>query len=585
MKQTGIKILSFLLCVLLLAGLYPVGGEAATREDAELKAQVEALYEKCLYTSGKDSFSSLCGAFVSWELYNLGITTTVVGGDGNDHYDNFKDQKYSTGGCRIEAYPDTRYDLLGALNAISENGTRDVYNLMVGFHKTNTALGQKYGHAMVINAIIDGRVYFCESFDHTVAGKKYAEGSVIVCTIREFADAYNARMIFEGIIHFGLTTYAEYGTYYPASFGGEVETATEIYSEPCLPTVDDRSRLLRTVRPGDRLTVVGLYHTPEGEYWYEIQDSQRSYIRADKTKRLAMCYTDVVLADAVAPAEIRKGNGFDIKGQVTAENNLITELRGQIFKHNGSTLEVVQTESVEIADNSYTLSRSELSNNLAFRKLEKGKYRYELTATIQSYYYENGSVKLHRNTLRLWSADFLVVNRTGTTCKLELYANGGVAEVNSLQVEKGSSQWQLPGVTREGYAFDGWYTCDGVKVTQSYALNAGTTLYARWKSTGAYTGWQLEEGRWVYLENGRPKDGFIEDGDKVYYINIDRQMLTGWAIIDGKKYYFNGGGDLHIGWLETKKGKFYCTRNGVLTGTQSIDGVQYTFTGGGVLVH
>ncbi len=584
MKQKTVKVLSFLICLVLLVGMLPLGGKAATTDAAELKAQIKALYEKCLYTSGKTTFSSQCGAFVSWELYNLGITTTVVGGDGNDHYDNFKNQKYSTGGCRIEAYPDTEYDLLEAINAITENGTRDVYNLMVGFHKTNTALGQKYGHAMLINAIIDGVVYFCESFDHTVAGKKYAEGTVITCTIREFADAYNARMIFEGIIHFGLTTYAEYGTFYPASFGGEVEAAAEIYSEPCLPGVDDRSRLLRTAQPGERLTVVGLYHTPEGEYWYELQGSERAYIRADKTKRLAMCYTDVVVTDAVAPAEIRKGNGFDIKGQVRAKNNTITNLRGQIFKNNSGTLETVQTESVEVTGNSYTLSKSTLSNNLAFRKLEAGDYRYELSAVVKSHYYENGKVQTSWQTVKLWSADFRVVTKTGTTYKLELYANGGVAEVNSLQVSKDSALETLPEILREGYAFDGWYTADGVKVAPGYVVSSSQTLYARWKTLSGFTGWRLEEGRWVYLENGRPKDGFVEDGGKVYYMDIDRQLLTGWAIIDGRKYYFNGGGDLHTGWLETGKGKYYCTRSGVLTGTHEIDGVTYTFTGGGVLI-
>ncbi len=585
MKQKTVRRLAFLICLVLLVGLLPMGGRAAVTDDAELKAQIKALYARCLYTSGKTTFSSQCGAFVSWELYNLGITATVVGGDGNDHYDNFKNQKYSTGGCRIEAYPDTEYDLLEALNAISENGTKNVYNLMVGFHKTNTTLGQKYGHAMLINAIIDGVVYFCESFDHTVAGKKYPEGEVITCTIREFADAYNAKMIFEGIIHFGLTTYAEYGTYYPASFGGEVSQTAEIYTEPCLPGVDDRSTLLRVAQPGDRLTVIGLYRNTKGEYWYQLQDSVRAYIRADKTKMLELCYADVTVTDAVAPSEIRKGNGFDIKGQVSAKYNVVTDLRGQILKHSNGTLETVQTESVEVTDNKYTLSKSVLSNDLAFRKLEAGSYRYELYAVVKSHYYEAGKVQTQWQTVKLWAADFLVVTQTGTTYKLDLYANGGNAAVNSLRVEKGSAIGILPEVTRDGYEFDGWYTSGGVKVTESFVADASQTLYARWKCTDSFTGWRLEEGRWVYLENGRPKDGFVEDGGKVYYVNIDRQMLTGWAIIDGKKYYFNGGGDLHIGWLETKKGKFYCTRGGVLTGSQIIDGVQYTFTGGGVLVN
>jgi hypothetical protein len=56
----------------------------------------------------------------------------------------------------VKAYPASQYTLLDALNTITRNGTLDVYNILVGFQRTNTQLGSIYGHALLIHGIIDG---------------------------------------------------------------------------------------------------------------------------------------------------------------------------------------------------------------------------------------------------------------------------------------------------------------------------------------------------------------------------------------------------------------------------------------------
>ncbi len=40
----------------------------------------------------------------------------------------------------------------------------------------------------------------------------------------------------------------------------------------------------------------------------------------------------------------------------------------------------------------------------------------------------------------------------------------------------------LPTPTRKGYTFAGWYTADGVKVTESFQFTEDTVLYARWST-------------------------------------------------------------------------------------------------------
>jgi phosphoesterase RecJ-like protein len=52
-------------------------------------------------------------------------------------------------------------------------------------------------------------VYFTESFDLTISGKRYPEGQCVVASIAEFAKSYNSWCKYEGLIHFGLKTYEE----------------------------------------------------------------------------------------------------------------------------------------------------------------------------------------------------------------------------------------------------------------------------------------------------------------------------------------------------------------------------------------
>ncbi len=583
MHKKILRILSALLVMVLLIGMCPIGTQAATTEPNALKKEVEDLYKLCLRTAGVSSFHGYCGALVSWQIYKLGITKGYMGANGNDQYDTYKNLDYTSGGYRVRPYPATKYNLKAALNAISENGTKDVYNILIGFQKTNTVAGQKFGHCVLINAIVDGVVYFSESYPSTMAGKYYKEGAAITCSIDQFVRFYANWTVFEGAIHFDLKTYNESCTYYPAYLNAGVLENTQMYSAPCQTEVDDRSQPLRQILAGERITVTGLYQNTEGEFWYQVQDTQTGYIPADKTQMLDLRYEDITASGLVAPAELKQGSAFDVKGVVKSQYNQICTIRGQVFRYeDGGQTHVMSTTDL-LDGQSYSLSRSKLSDALAFRKLQLGSYRYELAVVVGNYYFADGTLQTEWKTLKLWLSDFQVVSQKGNTYSVTFDANGGTASLNAAEVAAGGTLAALPEAQREGYVFDGWYTVDGGRVTSDLVVTSDMTLCAKWKVSEDFTGWTVENGQWVYLENGQAKTGFLTIDGIIYHINAEGLLDTDWVTIDGRKYYFNGNGALHLGWLETADGTYYLTENGALTGEAEIDGKTYIFRDDGTL--
>lgn len=193
-----------LILVLLLSVLpFPASAEKSAQE---IITQIRNTYQACLRNAGISSFNGLCGSYVARQIEALGITTTCVGGDGKDQYNNHASLSTTSGGYPVAAYPASSYSLLAALNAITANGTRNAYNMMVGFEKgSNSSNGLTYGHSMFIHAIIDGTVYFSESFGTSAGtGTYHSEGDPISLSISSFCSWYTGWTVqYEGVIHFG----------------------------------------------------------------------------------------------------------------------------------------------------------------------------------------------------------------------------------------------------------------------------------------------------------------------------------------------------------------------------------------------
>ncbi len=582
------RILSMVLILMLFVSMIPSQAAAASSRDsdkiAQIKQEMKDLYKACQKASGNNSFHGYCGRLVSYQLYILGITDKYIGSHGKNHFDNYIGVEYSTGGYHVQTYPASGYTLMEALNQISADGTKDAYNIMVGFQRTTSVAGSKWGHSLLINAIIDGMVYYTESYSTRMNGVFYPEGSPIVCSIKDFVKYYDSYSTLDGLVHFGKKTYADSCEAFPAYLNASVTQETQLYTMPCISRVDESSKEVRTVKPGERILVTGLYRNTEGEYWYQVEERQIYYIRADRTQVLSMRYDDVVAEKVAAPAELRRGRGFNIKGRILSAYNEICTIRAQVFAYTDQSAEHVMSTTHTLQGRSYSLDGTSISRQLYFRNLEEGNYRYELAAVVGNYYVADGTLQAEWKTLKLWVSDFRVVTRQGGTYSVSFDANGGTASLNAADVAIGDSLPSMPEAFRDGYVLEGWYTQAGELVTEDTVISGNITLTAKWVNAKDMTGWYMEEGRWVYLENGVQKTGFVQTDGIIYHINAEGYLDVDWVQIDGKTYYFNGNGAMHLGWLDTQAGRYYFTVNGAYIGWLNIDYNRYYFNSNGIML-
>lgn len=77
-------------------------------------------------------------------------------------------------------------------------------------------------------------------------------------------------------------------------------------------------------------------------------------------------------------------------------------------------------------------------------------------------------------------------------------ANGGTVELNSKSVTYDSTYGDLPVPTRTGYAFEGWYNAENVRIypTTSVRITADQTLYAHWTANSYEVTFKSQETSW-----------------------------------------------------------------------------------------
>lgn len=168
----------------------------------ELVDRIQLSYHGAKKVTGFWGFYGRCSTLVNGTIVALGINADYHSCDGNDVYDLYENMERTNCGYDVVCYGAETYDLEGALNAVSENGTKNVYNLVIGWQGGRTGASSTYGHTCFIQGIVDGMVYFCESYGLELANTFYREGAPIVCTIAEFAEYYDKWAFFEGLVHF-----------------------------------------------------------------------------------------------------------------------------------------------------------------------------------------------------------------------------------------------------------------------------------------------------------------------------------------------------------------------------------------------
>ena len=554
-----IRVISALLAIVLAIALIPAPArvDAAALTATEIQQQIRSAYLRSLSASGRETFNGYCGTLVSWQMFCLGIDRKIYACDGKNQFDLYSGMEMTTGGYRVTSYPASEYTLKEALNAITNNGTIDVYNMVVGFEKTNTAAGSIYGHALMVHAILDGIVYFVECYDSAVAGRYWAEGQPISCTIDQFCEYYNRWTVFDGIAYFGLKTYADMCEEYACNMQAMVTENATVYDEPGDPGIYDASADMSVIA-GQWLHVTGLYKTPYGKYWYRVTyGDQIGYVEAEKLAMESVCAKDLTIASLRVPANLHQGYSFVVRGTVSGEVSQVESVSVTVCSEDGQTQ---YSGTAQPKNGKTALNSSGINNALPFRKMPAGTYDLIIEAVVTIHVLEDGEVVTKTETVQLHRSQFQIVTDWGKYYTVSFNGNGGDALIDQTTVAKGSSVGALPTAQRSGYAFAGWsLDAEGTQsASAETVISANTTLYAQWTAGHAgEEGWQHTESGSHYCGGENAVAGWVTFEDLYFYQYADGTLATGWAWIDGGLRYFNAAGVL-ITQLQGADGQVYC---------------------------
>lgn len=541
------RLITLLLTLALIGSQLPSFARAhgASDKAAQIQQQITSTFRAAQRSSGMSSFNGWCATLVGWQLYHLGIDAEMHCKDGKDEYDMYKTQRVSTGGYKITCYPSSIYNLRSALNAITANGTKDAYNIMVGFERTSTEMGQIYGHAVLIHAIIDGQVYFAECYNSSFDGKFWPEGSAISCSIDTFCNSYNAWTIFDGIIYFGVKTYADTCEIYPAAMNAMVLTAAEVYKEPSDPGLYEAEKTGGVLTPGEIIRVDSLLKTPGGDYWYAL-DTDHAYVPADALEFTSEDYTDITIDKLRVPGVLRKGNGHLLQGIISSTSCLLDSVTVSVYDTAAETEEPVFSGSLQASSSTIDLNTWKLDRYMSFRTLPAGTYQISISVHAYGFRLENDLPVERCKTLEIWRSELQVVSDWSQYATITFNGNGGNADIAQTVIKIGAPLEELPAATQETADFTGW-TFDAAgqqPVPEDFVVTGDTTLYAQWKAATNLTGWQTKNGTLVFYSGGAPKPGWTSLGNLTFYQNEDGSRLTGWHKIEDVWYSFNDLGIL-----------------------------------------
>jgi glucan-binding YG repeat protein len=523
------RILAAFLCLVLLCAVLPMPAAAAT--DAEVQRicdQIEAIYKKTQRSAGYWNLEGFCGLMAGWELYHLGITEVAITQNGNDMYDTLKSSPYIREGYRVDCYPDTEYSLEEALNTVTACGTRDVYNIMVGFHWTHTAAGRLWGHVMVIHAILDGIVYFTEGFA-TDFGKDPSKA--MICTIEEFAELYDSWTRFEGLIHFGDSSHETGDDIYGSNLFVQTENPVTLQTAP----EENCKQFGRTVQAGERLYATATVEKQDGSRYYRIEEAgQTYYVPTQDLTPVYFAYDDLKVTDLVIPAQIAVGEKASLTGQIRSQN-MIATLVLQVADSNG---EVVN--AAELRKNSYmvTLDSKAVTSAVNLSSLPAGNYTYSIFCDMVNYHDTGELVIGDMQRVQVAQCPFTVGEGEPVAPQ--------EAVVTVKQIKNG---WNYDNGLWYYYENDlpktGWYCENGVDY---YLLPDGQ----------AATGWHNIHGKNRYFtETGALRSGWLETAEGKYYLRSNGEPAVGCIYIDGTAYFFEKDGRMVSEYVVEVAGVYY----------------------------
>ncbi|MCM1309043.1 MAG: leucine-rich repeat protein, partial [Butyrivibrio sp.] len=151
----------------------------------EIRTQIAETYAKAKAIKGKSNFNGWCGMFVGAQLEALGISVKTANGftgNGNTWYTYLLDNIETESG-----HTQVKYAGANCLqDIVNANGGNPVYNIVVSWPYSYGA-DRSFGHVVFIHAIIDGQVYYCESYGTSFG----AEGTPIARDMNQMMAEYN----------------------------------------------------------------------------------------------------------------------------------------------------------------------------------------------------------------------------------------------------------------------------------------------------------------------------------------------------------------------------------------------------------
>ncbi len=501
------RIVSMLLAALLLISTVAFGVSAEGTPEEEMKAQCRRIYQKTLYNTGRSSLMGLCGLMTGYQLWLLDTTRSAEVYNGNGYFDAYSVQDYTSAGNKVRTYPASSYSLAEALYTVTNGGTLDVYNLVACFQWTNTSAGGRYGHAVVIHAILDGMVYFVEGFHTSLGG---AEGNPIVCTIDEFATLFGDWTQYEGLIQLGKRDYTDYCQTYPTNLFICADQVA-LLSQPSAIETNGCS-VMRSTGHNEVFHTTSIYEDEQKQLYFRVTDGERcGYIPVADVQIQRINTEGVTAQMEILP--VQPDGGLTLGGKVLSEGSIIRQVTLVITAVDGTE---VFRGGLEAGSRMFDLQQ--MNDLLTETALAAGSYTLALYAQVENYTPEENQIYIRRQESQIWCSELTV----GADAPAE-----EAVPVSGTQIPDG---WYWDGNTRyyyqDGAPRVGWF-CDN-----------GADYYFQ-EDGSVTTGWVCINGKYrCFTEAGVMRTGWIETSQGICFMLSNGVAATGLRQIDGKQYYF-----------------------------------------------
>lgn len=514
-----------------------------------LRYYIQWDHQNALEQEGAESLAGYCGLLASYQMLYRGINIWRRCYDGKDYYDAYATAQMSDGGYTIRAYnalknppepeeeektqedvPATddnitqepvtegvtqetqtqqvapeRYTIEQLLNQVTNNGTKEVYNILVCFDKTNTAAGSIYGHVVFVYGIIDGIVYYTEAGN---GGKPFEN------TIGQFSAAYASWTELEGIIVFGNKDFMDNCAVYTSNM---FVSCTDDVPLLTMPSQTENATVLRTAVKGERLQVIGLYHNRDQEYYYEIFDGDTvCYAPVQQLKSILFLQEPFVLEDPQLPQVLKLGEDYRLDGNIKTDNYM-SRVIVSVLDQEGT---VLQEYVAQVNESSFDLYNWNLNKEIDFGVLPEGLYTCRVVAESCNWYIFRGN---------------LAKRPQKTVLAEQLFAVGETVEIPAPVEQKAVTTVQ------DGWVYENqtWYCYDKGTPLTGWQRSEGVSYYLQ-ADGSVCTGWTLVEGQLkLFTATGALRTGWLDTKIGRKYLLRDGSDVHGWLQIDGTYYYFD----------------------------------------------